>query len=443
MGNKRLGRILFLIADFSDESQYFIKLINQLANLIPNSIVVVNDENLPVAQNSFSSKVKLYNISMRESNEGKKVIHAMFCVIRPDLVLVFSSDKKAKSFSEYSKLAVKTLFVGETLTVSDDAIEAIGDEPKTASYIVKYVEKEKNIDCYPKYYAHKKSLNAQMRLREIIKAFFLREERVQNAFLAEWGYNLPKLPHTYNEKLNWLKIFGNYHRYRRYADKFKVRKFLRKRGYGELLPKCYAVVDSHITERIWNRLPDRFVIKPSNSSGYNITIDDKSLVDMNVINRVLSCIKKVRYGCIKNEPVYPFCGKFVLTEFIDNLTDYKFFCFDGKVGFVAIVKEWLKENDSNEPYQIIVDRDYKELPFSYGYERGTASYKKPIYYDDMLKVVENLSKGLAHVRLDLMGDDARFFFGEFTFFPGGGKDRFTPSEYDAVIGQLLDLSTMK
>ena len=297
---------------------------------------------------------------MCESNEGKTVIRSMFGVIHPDLVVVFSSDEKAKFFLEYSKLTAKTLFVGKTLNVSKDVIEAIEDEKNTASYLVKHVEKESNIDCYPKYYAQKKSLNSQMRLREIIEAFWRRDERVRNTFLAEWGYDLPKSPRTYNEKLNWLKIYGNCRRYHRYADKFKVRKLLQKCGYGELLPKCYAVVDSHITEKLWNELPDRFIIKPSNSSGYNITIDDKSLADRNVINRVLSCIKRVKYGLIKNEPVYPFCGKFVFTEFIDNLTDYKFFCFDGKVVFVAIVKEWLKENESGEPYQIIVDRDYNE-----------------------------------------------------------------------------------
>ena len=108
--------------------------------------------------------------------------------------------------------------------------------------------------------------------------------------------------------------------------------------------------------------------------------------------------------------------------------------------FIAVVKEWLKENGAKEPYQIILNRDYEEMPFSYGYERGPITYEKPHYFEEMLDVVEKLSKNVPHVRLDMMGDNDKFYFGEFTFFSGGGRDRFCPSEYDLIIGQKLDLS---
>ena len=203
------------------------------------------------------------------------------------------------------------------------------------------------------------------------------------------------------------------------------------------MPKCHATSKFHISNSLWNKLPNRFIIKHSNSSGYNIVVDEKGTTDLCMINRVLKCLKKVKYGLRKNEPVYSFFGGILYTEFIENVTDYKFFCFNGEVKFIAIVKEWLKENSSNEPYQVIVDKSFKELPFSYGYERGPIIYEKPSYFDDMLAVVEKLSSNIPHVRLDMMGTVDRFYFGEFTFFPGGGRDRFFPNEYDLIVGKYI------
>ena len=56
----------------------------------------------------------------------------------------------------------------------------------------------------------------------------------------------------------------------------------------------------------------------------------------------------------------------------------------------------------------------------------------------MLHTVEVLAKNIPHVRLDMMGNNERFYFGEFTFFPGGGRDRFNPPDYDLVVGEYLD-----
>lgn len=439
MGNKRLGCICFFIADFSEKSQRIVKLINYFGNVIPGSIMaIVADDSIKLAQESFSDRIKLYNVSMNENREGKAVIKALIKIAKPELLLIQPSDVKATSFAQYAKLDSRFIVFGQKMNIGNEEITVVEEEAEAATFIIRFIESEKKLDFYPKYYAHEKALNSQIQPGDLWNSIFHHKKRVESDFFDSWGYKLPVNPRTYNEKLNRLKIEGHYRRYRRYTDKHKVRVMLKKMGYESLLPECYAVVNFNISNEIWNLLPNKFVIKHSNSSGYNIVIDDKNSADLNVINRVLTSFKHVKYGVRKNEPVYSFNGRVLCTEYLDNLTDYKFFCFKGRVRFVAIVKEWLKESPLKEPYQIIVDRDFKELPFSYGYERGTISCEKPAYYDQMLHTVEVLAKNIPHVRLDMMGNNERFYFGEFTFFPGGGRDRFNPPDYDLVVGEYLD-----
>ena len=212
---------------------------------------------------------------------------------------------------------------------------------------------------------------------------------------------------------------------------------MRKNGFGQWLPPSFGFVKHRISAHLWESLPKQFVIKPTNASGLNIVIEDKAIYNRKVINRVLRHIKQVHYGLFKNEPIYAFWNDFLIMQYIPGLTDYKFFCFNGKVEFVAVLNALKKENERGEPYQMITDRDFNELPFSHGYERGTQVYEKPAYLDEMVALAENLSAKFRHVRLDLMGNSDRFYFGEFTFFTSGGNDRFSPPEYDAFYGAVV------
>ena len=438
MSVKGLGNICFLISDCSEQFEWIINIINRIAEKIYHAVVIVNDDNHEIAQKKFSYKVEIYNISMNQNKLGKATFRSFLSIIQPSAVLVVKNDTIAIGFAEYSREPIKKLAYKDGVYVDDVLYN--GNEDEIASSIITNVEKQCHVDCYAKYYAQQKAFGAYMTFNEFLVQVFCHRQRVEHSFVKSWGYELPKEPKTYNEKLNWLKIYGRTQRFRHLADKYKARKWLSKNGYNSLLPVCYAVERKHISKKTWEELPDKFVIKPSNSSGYNIVITSKANADLEVLNRVLECVMRVKYGALKHEPVYSLSGKILLMKYMDNLTDYKFFCFNGRVEFIAVVKEWLKENGSKEPYQIILNRDYEEMPFSYGYERGPITYEKPHYFDEMLEVVENLSKSVPHVRLDMMGDNDSYYFGEFTFFPGGGRDRFNPSDYDLIMGQKLDLS---
>ncbi len=439
MGKKRLGRICFLMSKISVQNQYVVDLINGLSSLIPNAIVIIEESKLDYAQTAFSNKVKLYTFPMCEIDKLGRLLRSMYKVIMPDIVFTLDNDQTIFELCRQMHMPRYIIKRGSSNKFDNDVFFCTNDVMLTSQFIVEYVENHCNIDCYTKFYPQMKAMNAQMTIREQLFALTHRKQNVETSFLNEWGYALPKIPHTYNEKLNWLKIYGTYGKYKKYADKQKARTVLKKMGYKSLLPKCYAVFNRYISRVAWEKFPDRFVVKPSNSSGYNIIVEEKSKVKLCEINRTLSCIKRVKYGLLKSEPVYKYFGTTIVTEYIEDPVDYKFYCFNGKVKFVAVSKELKKESNFAEPYQIIVDDNFRELSFTYGYERGTCVYDKPKYFEAMLKVVEDISRGVPHVRVDMMGTPERFYFGEFTFFPGGGRDKFNPIEYDRFFGDCLNL----
>jgi hypothetical protein len=53
----------------------------------------------------------------------------------------------------------------------------------------------------------------------------------------------------------------------------------------------------------------------------------------------------------------------------------------------------------------------------------------------MLEAAETLSGGFDFVRVDFYEAEGRPLFGEMTFYPGSGLDRFRPVSFDGLFGE--------
>ena len=70
--------------------------------------------------------------------------------------------------------------------------------------------------------------------------------------------------------------------------------------------------------------------------------------------------------------------------------------------------------------------------------------EKPENYELMLRLAETLAEGLPHVRVDLYNIAGKPFFGEMTFYTGGGFDPFyaaeeRPDRLDRELGETFVL----
>ena len=119
-----------------------------------------------------------------------------------------------------------------------------------------------------------------------------------------------------------------------------------------------------------------------------------------------------------------------------DLSDYKFYCFDGVVRLVMINSD----RNSNKPTKAdYFDRDFNWLDFTWGYQHAEIRPRKPEKFEEMLKIAEKLAKNLPHIRVDLYECNGQIYFGELTFFDGSGFDKIEPVEWDYKLGSMLHL----
>ena len=85
-------------------------------------------------------------------------------------------------------------------------------------------------------------------------------------------------PQTYNAKLQWIKLYDHNPLMPKCCDKYAVREYIESKGYGNLLNKliCQGFDPAQIP---FDELPDRFVIKVTHGSTFNIICTDKSKLD--------------------------------------------------------------------------------------------------------------------------------------------------------------------
>ena len=57
----------------------------------------------------------------------------------------------------------------------------------------------------------------------------------------------------------------------------------------------------------------------------------------------------------------------------------------------------------------------------------------------MLEIGKEIAKDMHYVRVDFFDVDGKLYCGEITLHHGGGTDKFNPSKYDTIYGDLVKI----
>lgn len=250
-------------------------------------------------------------------------------------------------------------------------------------------------------------------------------------------------PQTFSEKLQWMKSRGDIVLKTRLADKFDVRGWIEERIGAQYLVDLLPlgrngemwVTDADNID--FGRLPNEFVLKLTKGSGYNIICRDKGALDIEATRRKLKGWLKVDNYYLSREPQYKGQNKVICERMLEfNITDYKFFCFDGVPHMFKIDVDRFTDHHANW-----YDIDWNLLDLSEGCcpRDPEAVVERPAQWDEMVDVARRLSEGFPFVRVDLYVHDGRVYFGEMTFFPSGGYSLWDPHEWDVRMGRLIKL----
>lgn len=250
-----------------------------------------------------------------------------------------------------------------------------------------------------------------------------------------------KNPQTFNEKLQWLKLYDRKNEYVQMVDKYLVKELVK-----EALGEEYIIPTLAVWERPedidFTDLPNQFVIKWNHDSGSVVVCKDKNTFDCEVAIRKLKKHNELNgYWFGRERPYKKVKPRIIAEKYMEDpvsgeLRDYKFFCFNGKVKCFKVDFDRFIEHRANY---------YNEkgvlLPF--GEALCPPKPEKELILPDeipqMIMFAETLAKNIPFVRIDFYDVNGKIYFGEITFFPASGFGSFTPEEWDFTLGRWLSL----
>lgn len=260
------------------------------------------------------------------------------------------------------------------------------------------------------------------------------------------GYKLNlNNPSTFNEKLQWLKLNNRNDKYTIMVDKCQVKNYA-----ADVIGKEYIIptigVYNNFDDIDFDKLPNQFVMKCNHDSGTIIICKDKNKIDKQAIRKKINNAMNNNYFyCSREWPYKNVLPKIIVEKYmIDNvcsdLKDYKFFCFDGEVETILVCSERFTSDNMCESFY---DKNWKLIDVSENNHRVDRNVKKPVNFELMKKLAYKLSKNIPFVRVDFYEINNMVYFGELTFFPNGGFEKFSPKDYDKYLGSLINIEEVK
>ena len=277
------------------------------------------------------------------------------------------------------------------------------------------------------------SISDEQFLKKQWKTFFNTELNLKN-------------PQSFNEKLQWLKIYDRNPQYTQMVDKYEAKKYVSNIIGEEYIIPTLGIYNS-FEEIDFNKLPNQFVIKCTHDSGGLVIIKDKKNMDIKEVEKKINkWLERNDYYGSREWPYKNVKPRIIIESYLDDgintqLNDYKSMCFNGKAkcSFVCT------ERDDKELGLAVTffDLDWNKMPFERHYRSSNKKIDKPKNYQKMVELSEKLSKNIPFVRVDWYEIKGKLYFGELTFYPGAGFEEFTPEEWDYKLGEMLKLPDKK
>jgi glycosyltransferase involved in cell wall biosynthesis len=246
-------------------------------------------------------------------------------------------------------------------------------------------------------------------------------------------------PQTYNEKLCVKKISKEIEDWWIYADKWEVRKFVKKTIGKQYLVKSFGVFNK-VEEINFNKLPNQYILKATHGSGWTIICKNKSDFDQEkTITEIKKWLKINYYRKYKERQYKKIKPKIICEKYLEEsngqLSDYKIFCFDGQPKFIHFDINRFAKHRRN-----FYDLNWKKLPFYQSCSEIIKKVPKPKHLSIMIKLAKKLSAQFDHARIDFYEVNNRVYFSEITFTQYSGTHEFTPPKYDLILGKYFKLN---
>ena len=250
--------------------------------------------------------------------------------------------------------------------------------------------------------------------------------------------NLEK-PETIDDKLHWLMIneFGKNES--NLTDKILVKEYVKNKGLEDIIIRTYGNFDN-VDEIDYDKLPQRFILKPNNSSGKFLVCLNKDKFNKNEANKEMNKWLHENWAIMHLEYHYKdirpriLCEEYIGGEDGTLPVDYKFLCFNGEPKCIMFCSE--REKKIRYDYY---DLNWNYLEYSKKEYRSNKENPRPKRLDAMIEISKTLSRDFKFVRVDLYESNDKIYFGELTFSPVAGSFYFNNEKSKKELGNYLKL----
>ena len=247
-------------------------------------------------------------------------------------------------------------------------------------------------------------------------------------------------PKTFNEKIQWLKLYDRNPEYVKMVDKYEAKKYVASKIGEEYIVPVIGIWDS-FDEINFDNLPNQFVLKCTHDSGGVVIVKDKSCLDVQAAKKKITDCLSTDYYKLGREWPYKNVKPRILAEQLlyagsgKQLYDYKIFNFSGKPGLIQVDLDRFTGHKKN-----LYDINWNFVNTSINYPNDpNIVIERPTVLEDMLELSEILSAGTYFMRTDFYIVDDRIYFGEITFYPGSGFMKFISEDFNLYLGSLIKL----
>lgn len=254
-------------------------------------------------------------------------------------------------------------------------------------------------------------------------------------------------PRYFTEKIQVLKLINRNPLYTTMVDKYAVKQYVSDIFGPEYIIPTLGIWDSP-DEIDWAKLPNQFVLKTTHGGGGGGVVICRNKEHLDILKAKEKLNLSLKFDIYREFREWPYKNvprKVIAEQYMEStdyegthdLTDYKFYCFNGEPKYCQVIRD----RNSCETIDFY-DMKWQHQDFiglNPNVSNGLKSVSCPKQLLKMIEMCQVLSQGIPFLRVDLYEINGKVYFGELTFFPASGYGAFSPSEWDEILGRLINI----
>ena len=249
-----------------------------------------------------------------------------------------------------------------------------------------------------------------------------------------------KNPITFDEKLQWLKLYDRKDEYTVWADKYEVRNYVAEKLGEQYLIPLLGVWNS-ADELKLDDLPEQFVLKCTHDSASVCICTNKKNFDWNAaMDKLQKSLNQNYYWHSREWPYKNITPRIIAEAYMTDesgteLKDYKIYTFGGEPYLIQVDFDRFHNHQRN---LYTTEWEYIDETIEYSKDPNV-KIAKPEHLEEMLECSRKLAVGTISLRTDFYSINGKIYFGEITFYQEAGFAHFEHEEFAKKLGDQIKL----